>query len=152
MRLHSAIAIGLATVALVAAGCGGTSKEDYEKEIDGIGQTLDEQFTDIGRDIQSSGSLENAADDVEKGADALDDAAADLEDIDPPDDAEEAHAKIVAGVRSLADDFREAARAAGANDAQKVLDLFGNIEASEGFKKIQEARAELKDAGYNVEQ
>lgn len=151
MKLRSAIAMGLATVALLAAGCGGTSEEDYEKEIDRLVVTLDEQVTEIGRDIQSSGNLENAAADVEKGADTLDEAAADLEDIDPPDDADDAHTKIVAGLKSLAGDFREAARAAGANDAQKVLALFADIEASEGFKKIDEARNELKAAGYDVE-
>jgi hypothetical protein len=145
------LALCLATLAIAAVGCGGTSKEDYEKEIDQVGQTLDDQFTEIGRDIQASGSLKNAASEVEKGARALDDAAAELDDIEPPDDAEDAHTKIVDGVELLADDFREAARAAGANNAPKVLELFGNIQSSEGFKKIAEAREDLKDAGYDVE-
>jgi len=146
------LALGLVVVALVAAGCGGTSEEDYEDEIDRVGQTLDEQFTEIGRDIQESGSLKNAAGDVRKGAEALDEAVADLEDVDPPDDAEDAHAKIVDGIGSLADDFREAARAADANDAPRVIELFGDLESSEGFKKILEARQDLKDAGYDVEE
>ena len=146
------LALGLAVLALIAAGCGGTSKEDYEEEIDRVGKTLDEQFTEIGRDIQASGSLENAAGDVRKGAEALDEAVAGLEDIDPPDDAEDAHAKIVDGVAALADDFREAARAASANNAPKVIELFGDLESSEGFKKILEARRDLRDAGYDVEE
>ena len=146
------LALCLALLALVVPGCGGDSKEDYEKEIDKVGQTLDEQFTEIGRDIQASGGLKNAAPEVEKGADALDDAAAELKDIDPPDDAEKAHDKIVQGVGLLADDFRSAAKAAGANNAPRVLRLFGNIESSEGFKRIVEAREQLKDAGYDVEE
>ena len=146
------LATCLAALALFAGGCGGTSKEDYEKEIDEVGTTLDEQFTEIGRDIQESGDLERAADEVAKGAEALDEAAAELEDIEPPDDAEEAHGKVVDGVELLADDFRAASRAAAANDAEKVLELFGNIESSEGFKKIVEARDDLKKAGYNVEE
>ena len=150
MTGRATIAAGLAAVALVAAGCGGTSKEDYEGELDQIGESLDEQLTEISRDVQSSGSLENAADDIEKGADALDEAAGDFDDIDPPDDAEDAHAKIVDGVEALAGDFREAADAARANDAATVLELFSDIEASEGFKKIDEARKQLKAEGYNV--
>ena len=146
------LALGLAVVALIAVGCGGTSKEDYEGEIDRVGETLDEQFTEIGRDIQASGSLENAAGEVRKGADVLDEAVADLEGIDPPDDAEDAHTKIVDGVAALADDFREAARAASANDAPRVIELFGDLESSEGFKKILAARQDLKDAGYDVEE
>ncbi len=146
------VALSLAIVALLAAGCGGSSKEDYEEEIDNVGQTLDEQFTEIGRDIQASGGLRRAAPEVEKGAAALDDAAAELEEIDPPDDAESAHDKIVRGVGLLADDFRDAARAAGANNAPRVLQLFGDIESSEGFRMIVEARDDLKDAGYDVEE
>jgi hypothetical protein len=146
------VALLLAAVALVAAGCGGSSEEDYEGEIDQIGQTLDEQFTEIGRDIQASGGLRRAAPEVEKGADALDEAVADLKEIDPPDDAEAAHDKIVRGVGLLAEDFREAGRAAGANDAPRVLRLFGDIESSEGFRMIVEARDELRDAGYDVEE
>ena len=145
------LAICLAALALLAAGCGGTSKEDYEDEVDQIGETLDEQFTEIGRDIQESGNLKLAADEVAKGAEVLDDAAAELDDIDPPDDAEEAHVKVVDGVRLLADDFRAASRAAAANDAEKVLELFGDIESSEGFRKILEAREDLEAAGYDVE-
>jgi hypothetical protein len=144
-------AVVLAAATLIGAGCGGTSKEDYEEEIDGIGQTLDEQFTQIGRDIQASGGLENAAPDVDRGADALDDAVADLEEVDPPDDAEDAHEKIIEGVGLLADDFRAAAQAAGENDAPRVLKLFGDIQATEGFQRIVEARDELRDAGYDVE-
>ena len=145
------LAVFLAAVALVAAGCGGSDKEDYEEEIDKVGQTLDEQFTEIGRDIQASGGLKRAAPEVEKGAEALDDAVADLEEIDPPDDAEAAHGKIVRGVGLLADDFREAGRAAGENDAPRVLRLFGDIESSEGFRMIVEARDDLREAGYDVE-
>jgi hypothetical protein len=141
----------LAALALVAAGCGGTSKDDYEKKVDAVGKTLDDQFTEIGRDIQSAGSLPKAAGDVEKGADALDEAAADLDDIDPPDDAKDAHEKIVGGVELLADDFRAASKAAASNDTAKVLELLGGLETSKGFKQITQARNELKDAGYDVE-
>jgi hypothetical protein len=144
-------AVVLAATALLGVGCGGTSKEDYEEEIDDIGQTLDEQFTQIGRDIQSSGGLRNAAPDVEKGANALDDAVGDLEEVDPPDDAESAHEKIIEGVGLLADDFRAAAQAAGENDARRVLRLFGDIQSTEGFQRIVEARDELREAGYDVE-
>jgi hypothetical protein len=144
-------AVLLAATALLGAGCGGTSKEDYEEEIDDIGQTLDEQFTQIGRDIQSSGGLRNAAPDVEKGAVALDDAVGELEEVDPPDDADSAHEKIIEGVGLLADDFRAAAQAAGENDAPRVLRLFGDIQSSEGFQRIVEARDELREAGYDVE-
>ena len=142
----------LAALVLAASGCGGTSKEEYEQQVDEIGTTLDRQFTGIGRDIQDSGSLRNAAPEVEKGAEALHDAAADLEDVEPPDDARAAHGKIVKGIEILADDFRKVARAAESNDTRALLDLFGNIGASEGARKIAEAREDLEKAGYEVEE
>jgi hypothetical protein len=145
------LALGLAAAALVAAGCGGTSKDDYEDEINRIGETLDEEFTQIGRELQASGGLANAADEVREGAEAYDAAAAELEDIEPPEDAEEAHAKIVAGVELLADDLRVAARAAAADDAARVQELFADLESREGYRRILEAREELETAGYAVE-
>ena len=148
MRPSRATALLLAAV--VAAGCGGTSKEDYEREIDQIGKTLEQQFTGIGRDIQSSGSLQRAAPQVEEGAEALDEAAAELEELEPPEDAEGAHRKIVNGIETLADDFRAAARAAAANDTDALLKLFGDIARSEGARKIAAARRELERAGYDV--
>jgi hypothetical protein len=145
------LALGLAAAALIAAGCGGTSKDEYEDEINRIGETLEQEFTRIGRDLQSSGGVENAADEVREGAEAYDAAAAELEDIDPPDDAEDAHAKIVGGVELLADDLREAARAAAADDAAGVQTVFASLESREGFRRILEARNELKSAGYAVD-
>ena len=147
-----AAGFALLAIAALAAGCGGTSKEDYEREIDEIGTTLERQFTEIGRDIQSSGSLRQAAPEVDKGAQALDEAATDLEEVEPPEDAETAHAKIVDGIETLADDYRKAARAAESNDTKALLELFGNIGASEGARKIAEAREDLKKAGYDVEE
>jgi hypothetical protein len=145
-------ALSLAIVALLAAGCGGSSKEDYEEEIDKVQLSLEERFTEIGRDIQSSGELKNAAPELEKGAKALDETVADLKEIDAPDDAEEAHDKFVQGVGLLADDFQEAAQAAGANDRPRLLRVFGDIQSSEGARLIAEADDELKDAGYDVEE
>lgn len=150
MTARTALAACLAAVALVAPACGGTSKEDYEKRIDEVGPTLDEQSTQILRELQSSGGIEQAAAGLKKGADALDETAEDLDDIEPPDDAEEAHAEIVEGVRMLAGDFRAAERAARSNDTQRVLDLLANVAESEGLKKITEALKELKAAGYDV--
>lgn len=151
MSRHGAVATALAAVALVAPGCGGTSKEEYEKEIDRIGTTLDEQSTQIERDLQTSGGLPNAADDVEKGADALDEAADDLDDVDPPDDAQEAHERIVGGVRLLGDDFRQAAEAARLGDSRTVLELFGEFAARDGFRRIEAGLEQLADAGYDVD-
>ena len=150
MTLSRPAAAMLAVLALVAAGCGGTSKEEYEEQIDEIGTELDRQFTGIGREIQGSGSLRKAAPEVDNGAEALDEAADDLEDVEPPDDAQAAHNKIVAGIRTLANDFRKAARAAASNDTKALLELFGNIGASKGARTIAEARKDLEDAGYDV--
>lgn len=145
-----AVVLCLAALALIASGCGGTSKEDYEEEIDAVGQQLDEEFTDIGRELQMSGGLEKAAPELRRGASALDEAVDDLEGLEPPDDAEKAHDKIVEGVRLLARDFRSAAPAAARGDVRRVLQLFGSIESSRGYRLILEARDDLRDAGYDV--
>ena len=149
---HQAPALCLVVLALVAGGCGESEKEKYEKGVDEIGQTLEKEFAQIGRDIQASGGLENAAPEIEESAELLDEAAADLEELDPPGDAERAHRLITAGVNQLAAEFRDAADAALAGRLQPVLDLFSDVEASEGAKRIEAARRELERKGYDVEE
>jgi hypothetical protein len=90
-------ALCLAALALLGAGCGESEREKYEGEMDEIGQRLERELTQVGRDIQSSGGLELAAPEIEKGADLLDRTARELAELEPPEDARRPHARIVSG-------------------------------------------------------
>ena len=138
-------------LALVAAGCGGSdSKDDYVKEFNQVGATLEKTLSDIGSQLSATTDTKKIAGSIENGAKALDSAAKDLDAIDPPSDAEDAHSKIIAGIRDLAGTFRKSAAQAKAGDLRKMAATLSGLNSSAGAKKIQDAQSELKDKGYKV--
>jgi predicted small secreted protein len=147
----------VALLALIVAGCGGgsdsgsgTSKEQYGKEIQQAGQTLQKTFADISDQTGSATSSKQIGDRLDKGATALDDAAKKFGDITPPEEAKAAHQKLVDGLSELADVFRKGADAARKNDTASLTKELQGLTTSDGVKKITEAQQELKAAGINV--
>jgi hypothetical protein len=141
-------------LALVAAGCGGsdggTSKQDYAESLGQAGQTLQKTFSDILAQTGSGTSTKATGDRLDRGAKALDDAAKRFDDIEPPSDAESAHAKLVDGLHELADVFRKGAAAARKNDTQALTQTLQGLANSEGVKKITAAQKELEAKGITV--
>jgi hypothetical protein len=144
-------------LALVATGCGGddngggaTSKDDYGKQLAAAGQTLQKTFSDIADQTGSSTSSAQIADRLDKGAQALDDAAAKFADIEPPADVKDAHQKFVDGFKELADVFRKGADAARKNDTTTLTKALQGLTTSDGVKKITEAQRELEQKGVTV--
>ena len=141
---------------LLVAGCGGggddksSSKSDYGKELAAAGQTLQKTFADIGDATGASTSSKQIGDRLDKGATALDDAAAKFGAIDPPAEAKGAHQKLVDGLKELAGVFRKGADAARKNDTATLTKALQGLATSDGVKKITEAQKELKDAGITV--
>jgi hypothetical protein len=143
-------------LALVATGCGGddnsqaTSKGDYGKQLAAAGQTLQKTFSDIADQTGSSTSSAQIADRLDKGAQALDDAAAKFADITPPDEVKDAHQKFVDGFKELADVFRKGADAARKNDTTTLTKALQGLTTSDGVKKITEAQQQLEAKGVTV--
>lgn len=147
-----ALALAASVLALFAAGCGGDDKEDYVAEFNKVGTTLEKTLTSLGTDLTGSTDPKQIASKLEEGAKALESAASDLDEIEPPDDAKQAHEKIVSGVNDLANTFEKGASEAKKGDLTKLVDTFSSIQGSGGAAKIQEAQKELRDKGYKVDQ
>src|SRR4051794_35575777 len=146
-------------LALVAAGCGGggddgapgaSSKQDYGKQPAPARPTLQKTFADIADETGSSTSSKQIGDRLDKGATALDDAAAKFDRITPPASAQAAHQKLVDGLEELADVFRKGADAARKNDTATLTKTLQGLATSDGVKKIAEAQEELKRQGIAV--
>jgi hypothetical protein len=150
----------VAVLALLAAGCGGkkedggasagTQKEQYVKEFDQTGLTLERTLTGIGRDIGSGTSSEEVVSKLEESATALGDAAKRFSKIDPPEDARSAHKKIVKGLRELGNVFERGAEAARDEDFEKLASTLQGVDRSSGAVRIKQAQLELRDKGYAV--
>jgi hypothetical protein len=159
--------LGLALLGATAA-CGGggeqLSKEEYAAKLDESRDTLVESFGALAAsaqggnpDISSAADLQEflggLSDDVEESVAALDSAADELADVEPPADAADAHDKLVQGIRLLADDFGKLVDALDAGELDEIQDISATlqeIETSEAGRLIQEAIDELRDKGYDL--
>jgi hypothetical protein len=141
-------------VALAAAGCGGSSsaasREAYQKDLGSVTGTLQKAFADIAGQSAGSGSAQQVGDRLERGANALDDAANRFAAIKPPSEVKDAHDKLVAGLRELARTIRASAAAARRNDTQRLTKALQGLANNPGVKKITEASQELKADGITV--
>jgi hypothetical protein len=141
-------------LAVVAAGCGGsdggTSKQDYAKDLGQAGQTLQKTFADILAQTGSGTSTRQTGDRLDRGAKALDDAAKRFDGIQPPADSKVAHKKLVDGLHELAGVFRKGAESARKNDTKALTRTLQGLATSDGVKKITEAQKELESKGVTV--
>ena len=141
-------ALCLAATAL-AAGCGGDEGEDYESDVREVSQQL--RDSDVGAELQNVRSGAELAATLRKAAGLLDDAAGDLGEIEPPDDAAAAHQKVIDGARETADTFREVARQARFGNAQDMLASLAQLTGSGGAVKLEQGLRELERKGYEVQ-
>jgi hypothetical protein len=155
MRRAGATFLAL-VIAIAAAGCGGggdgggsgdrLSKSEYEKKMSAIGADLQEASSGI--DLSNTKDLDKVADTVAAFKTKLEAAADDVDDLNPPADAEEETGKIADALHAFADEFgkmEKAARKGDLGDLQKAQQAV----VSEGAEAQRAAQA-LKDKGYNI--
>ena len=143
--------IGLALVAAaLVAGCGDTAdKNEYVTKVNNAQAAL---TTSMAK-INPAGNPDSIASELDEGAKAIDKTATDFKAIEPPDDAKGAHEKMVKGLSSLAQTFRDAAEAAkqvGPDDLLTLIYTSGTtgppkgvelthdnlVKSIEGFKQL----------------
>jgi hypothetical protein len=142
----------LVAALLLLAGCGGDdrlSKEEYQGEVQGVGKTLGDALGGI--DTSSAGGLDEVGGQVTGLQTALREAADDLDDLSPPADVEDAHEKLVDGIRGFADDLEQLAEAAESGDLTAIQTFQDVFTTSDSVRKIREAADELQDKGYALE-
>lgn len=153
------IVVAALALAAGAAACGGDggggeplSKEEYQQEVNKVGDTLSQSADGLSGAFNQSDpeSLDQVADEVEKLQDAMVKAAEDLDALNPPDDAQAAHDKLVEGIRGFADDVGKLADSARAGELAEIQSFAEDFTNSESAKKIQEATEELQAKGYTL--
>jgi hypothetical protein len=157
MRRAGVIMLAAALTAITAAGCGGgggggggdrLSKNEYEQEMSSIGDDL--QAASAGIDLSNTSDLDKVADTVADFRVRLEQAADEVDDLNPPEDVEEETAKIAAALHAFADEFGRMEKAARKGDLQE-LQKAQQAVVSEGAE-AQKAAEDLKAKGYDIGQ
>ncbi|HWH55578.1 MAG TPA: hypothetical protein VNT04_08385 [Gaiellaceae bacterium] len=95
-------------------------------------------------------SLQQLANDIEKGQKKLREAADDLEKDTPPEDVKHDNAVLAAGLRKLADGLEPLREGAEKGDAQMVQKAVADLQKSNALKDAQEATKDMKEKGYKI--
>jgi HPt (histidine-containing phosphotransfer) domain-containing protein len=135
-------------------GTGGDalSKQEYQDRLNTTRTELSTSFEALGTQLEDalkgSGSLDDAASEVESIQEKLRAQADELDGLTPPDDAAEANDKLASGMQELADDLDAFKSALASNDFGKIQAEANKIETFTSGKKLQQAGDELEAAGY----
>lgn len=154
-----ALAASVAAVALIAAGCGddngdggeSLSAEDYAAEIQGILDPVGPELQQIGGELSQlkDSQTEQIAAGLEESEGVLNDAIAEIEGVEPPEDAAEAQDQLVAameGFVSETEKFREAVLDGNARQQATAFQQAGLDFQTE----LQEAVSSYQEAGIQV--
>lgn len=144
--------------AMLLASCGGgnggaaLSKQEYQNRLDTTRTELSASFEALGTQLEGalkgSGSLDDAASEVESIQEKLRAQGDELESLTPPDDAAGANDALASGMQELADDLDEFKSALESGDLGKIQAEANKIETFASGKKLQQAGDDLEAAGY----
>lgn len=146
-----ATAVLLCAAALVAAGCGGSERAEYERELTKVGRMVDASLAKLPQDETTTigpEQLSSLADDLREAADQL-------EDLDPPSDARRPQDRLERGLRGIADAFDElAADLQDAETDQQKAEVFARFTTSQkvdaAFDDVLGAQQAYHAKGYRV--
>jgi hypothetical protein len=147
-----AAAVVAAVLVALAAGCGGggggsrLSKSEYEQKLKAEGSHLKSAFSASG--IEQSSNVDELMARLTSLQKELDQSASDLEELNPPKDAEADNAKFADALHKAADKFGELKVAAKAKDQQRVQQL--TQEVGTVLQEGQAASDDLKAKGYDI--
>lgn len=142
---------------LTVASCGGDtqlSRGEYERELQEAAREIETAFADVGSELGNVGtgsaSLDQAAETVEAVRDRIEEEASELDSVDPPDDAEQAHAELVEGLNGLASELGDFRAAIDSGNVERIQEFAHGLRNFESVRKIETARRELAAQGYDV--
>ncbi len=128
-----------------AGGDGRLSKAEYEEEVQSVYAEVQEAFqrTNVPSITELAGRIEEAQE-------QLRDAAAELEDVRPPEDVQAEHTEIAEGMRAYAEDLDTLRDAADRGDETAIESFNARIAQNEAVEQIAEAAEEMKFKGYDL--
>ncbi|MEX2246899.1 MAG: hypothetical protein WEC75_09435 [Dehalococcoidia bacterium] len=137
IRRLAGITVGVALLLAVGAGASACSSggdqltlEEYFQELDEADNTAEERFGEADEELGSAADLETFQAAFPLFLEVLDDFLSDLDGLEPPDEAQEAHDEAVAAGQGFRDELAQLIE--DAEDATTIEEFFGG--AGEGFE------------------
>ncbi len=146
-RALALVTVSIAVVALT--GCGGSSsskplaKADYVSQMEKLGTDLSTSINKIGKAGSSTAKIEAALGTAQVELRA---AADKMAAMNPPADIKDQQAKLVTGVRELADGLDTIKTKIKKGDISAIL----SITTLPGIKDISDSSAAIIKAGYKI--
>lgn len=139
------------------AGCGGgeaLSQEEYQQRLDQTATDLAQRSAALGQELGGvlsgdASASEAAADGIGQTAEQFRESASELDDVDPPENAEEANDDLVSGLRAFADDLEEIQDSLGDGDLSDAQRRLGELEELDSIQTLEQAAEQLREAGYS---
>ncbi len=126
---------GAAALVLLAAGCGGGDGNDFREQADAICADYQERIDAV----EVPSSLQELAGSAAEVAGLIEDGTAELAELEPPDDLEDAYGDWIGLNEQGAARLREISAAAEQDDQARVQELAGLADRNE---READARAE----------
>jgi soluble cytochrome b562 len=155
-KLHTFTVLAGALLALfLIAGCGGDdgiSPEEYSQEIQDVLEPLGTELQTLGSEVQQVRDADAFASAITDVQDTLEQGISDLEAIDPPEDAEDAHADMIAAFESFNESLDGVREAAEEGDVQALQNAASQLpQAALDFQSdLSDVTQRLEDAGVPV--
>jgi multidrug efflux pump subunit AcrB len=144
-------ASALATALLVVAGCGGgggrLSHDAYQRELRSAARPLQAALLQPQAPTAGRTAITRRVDEVQH---ALRRAARRLDGLRAPEDAEDANARLVDGLRTYAAALDAVRAAALGGSAEAIREALDQVSRGTGASDLRRAVGELADAGYQV--
>jgi hypothetical protein len=141
----------LFVVSITVAGCGSSPREvtkaQYQEELTRLGTNLTNLGSEVGRSIDIATFNQN----IKDLQDGLDDAAHDLDGLDPPANVRNANERLANAFSEFSDRL-EAVKEARRQSIFKARDELRRVSRSEAIREGRAAVRELKREGYDVQQ
>lgn len=144
-------AVLLLLVAVVAVGCGGSERVEYERDLAKVGKIVDDALAKLPQDETTTVGPEEIA----TLADELREAAEQLADLDPPPGAGKPQARLERGLKGIATAFDELAvdlRDATTDEAKAdvFVEFYTDETVDAAFDDVIGAQEAYAARGYRV--
>lgn len=140
----TAALVAIMALTLFVAGCGETSKADYEQQIQKIGKTVNEDLDKLDSGTPDEKQINAAVKSLEQAAD-------DIEAVDPPSEVKSLHEDLVTTLNDTADLLSQMApiMKIAATDPTKLgqKDIDKMTKITSDFEDIQKRMAKI-EAGF----